>query len=215
MCDVISQVMPVSRTLDLDREQQILACCRNGDWSDYGILVDRYRRLVWSAVDSVLAGESVVADVVQEVFIRTYEKLHTYRGDSAFSSWLYRLARNHAIGHLRRISRRPRSVSLDDSDGGPDLHARLAGSSGPDTGYADQAREQALGYLLAKLPLEYREAVSLYYLGDYTYDGIAEILSVPLNTVKTRIRRGKQRLVDMARETGWRPDTSSSGLGNN
>ena len=205
MSNAVGQVVRVTRTLDLTREQEILAKCRAGDWSQFGELVNRYRRLVWSAVSSVAAEDGMETDLVQEVFIRAYEKLHSYRGDSAFSSWLYCLARNHAISYIRRRGRRPQSVSIDESGrSGDGLHERLPSESKPDTGYAEAARRRALDRLLMDLPLEYREVVNLYYLGEYTYEGIAEVLELPINTVKTRLRRGKQRLVAMADNAGWR-----------
>lgn len=193
----------MSEGLTAAHEREILARCRAGDWSGYGLIVARYRRLVWAAVDAVLCGDVLVDDVVQEVFIRTYEKLHTFRGAASFSSWLYRLARNHAIGHLRKITRRPRLSSLDDGDSGLALSERLPDSDRPDSGYTVDARRAAVSKMVTDLPREYREVVNLYYTSELSYEDIANVLRLPLNTVKTRLRRARLRLSQSARETGW------------
>lgn len=186
------------------REQQILAACRAGDWSEYGVLVKRYRRLVWAAVDAIVADETAAADVVQEAFIRAYEKLHTFRGQSRFSSWLYRVARNQALSHVRRLRRRPPPASLDDGqDGERDLYQKTAGDAGPDLGYEQVARARAVDQMLAALPASYRELVNLHYLGEFSYQDIADTLGMPINTVKTKLRRARLRLQEQARRLGW------------
>lgn len=187
-----------------DREAEILARCRAGDWSEYGALVQRYRRLVWAAVDAVLCGDESVADVVQESFIRAYEKLHTFRGSSNFSSWLYRLARNHALSFVRHRSRRPRADSLDvERAGGRDYHSILPDSKRPDREYELSRRQQDLERMLRELPQEYREVIDLYYNSELSYLEIAEVLQLPLNTVKTKLRRARLRLVEIAQRVGW------------
>jgi RNA polymerase sigma-70 factor (ECF subfamily) len=189
--------------LTVAHEREILACCRAGDWSDYGQIVTRYRRLAWAAADAVLSGDAGIDDVVQEAFIRVYEKLHTFRGESSFSSWLYRLARNQAISHLRKVTRRPRQSSLDDTEGGRALAERLADGDRPDAGYSEEARRQVLNMMVKRLPREYREVVNLYYTSELSYEDIASVLRLPLNTVKTRLRRARLRLSQSAREAGW------------
>ncbi len=186
------------------REHQILAACRAGDWSEYGVLVKRYRRLVWAAVDAVVADETAAADLVQEAFIRAYEKLHTFRGRSRFSSWLYRVARNQALSHVRRLRRRPPPASLDDGAAGErDLHEKTAGDGGPDQDYEHLARARAVERMLKSLPASYRELVNLHYLGEFSYQDIADTLGMPINTVKTKLRRARLRLQEQARRLGW------------
>ncbi|MBN2083127.1 sigma-70 family RNA polymerase sigma factor [bacterium] len=192
------------KTEPLSEEQRIIARCRAGDWSEYGWLVNRYRRLAWAAVDSVAGDDAATADLVQETFIRVYEKLNTFRGDSRFSSWLYRLARNIAVSHLRKVNRRPRLDSLDAQPAGqPDYHSRLPDSRRPDQDYIEDARQRDLARILSELPADYRAVIDLYYTGELSYQEIAEILGLPINTVKTRLRRARQRIVESARASGW------------
>jgi RNA polymerase sigma-70 factor (ECF subfamily) len=203
MGETTVQAACMSEGLTAAHEREILTRCRAGDWSDFGLIVARYRRLAWAAADAVLSGEAGIDDVVQEAFIRVYEKLHTYRGESSFSSWLYRLARNQAISHLRKVARRPRQSSLDDTESGRAMAERLADGDRPDAGYHNEARRQVLNMMVGRLPREYRDVVNLYYTSELSYEDIAKVLRLPLNTVKTRLRRARLRLSQSAREAGW------------
>jgi RNA polymerase sigma-70 factor (ECF subfamily) len=183
----------------LAAERAVILACQGGDWSQYGQLVERYRRLVWAAVDAALDDASLVEDTVQEVFVRVYEKLHLFGFRSSFSSWLWRLARNHAL-HVRRGQSRRGWFSLQQPSG---EQRELAVDTNPQHDYTAAARETAVTRMLRALPEEYRSVLNLYYLGEHTYEDIAALTGTPLNTVRTRIRRAKQRLTETARAQGW------------
>jgi RNA polymerase sigma-70 factor (ECF subfamily) len=184
----------------LSSEGALIQRCQDGDWSHYGLLVERYRRLVWAAVDAAIDDPGQVEDVVQEVFIRVYEKLHLFGFRSSFSSWLWRLSRNHALQVRRRSARRPGWLSLYHNNGS---QRELRGTASPEAGYANELREEAVTGLLRALPEEYRSVLNLYYMGEHTYEDIAALTEMPLNTVRTRLRRAKQRLAELARAKGW------------
>lgn len=210
-----------SQALSAERETAIIRACQSGDWSGYGLLVQRYRRLAWAAVDAVLPGSPHAEDVVQEAFMRVYEKLHTFRYRSSFSSWLFSLARNQALMHRRTQSRRHQALSLEElaqssrpsSDGSssssrePSLS--LLESEGREyaknpLGTLEQdSRQAALAGMLAELPQEQREALNLFYLGELSYEDIAQTLGLPLNTVRSRLHRAKERLQELASRRGW------------
>jgi RNA polymerase sigma-70 factor (ECF subfamily) len=193
-----------SRQSDTELEAIILQRCRSGDWSEFGWIIQRYQRLVWSAVDGVTDDKEAVPDLIQEAFIRVYEKLHTFKYKSSFSSWLFRLARNHALSYLRRIQRRPRVASIDE-------HPRMTierNTAGPpdcppEEQYLNEAQYLALEEMLVRLPEKQRMAINLHYSGEYTYEEISRILGAPLNTVRTWLRRGREQLLRMAAEGGW------------
>jgi len=212
-------VWETPQALSAERETAIVQACQSGDWSAYGVLVERYRRLAWAAVDAVLPGSPQVEDIVQEAFVRVYEKLYTFRYRSSFSSWLYMLARNQALMHRRMQRRRHASLSFEDlsqrrrSDGASVAAAEpalsLAESDGraygqsPLGGIEQASRQSALAGMLAELPQEQREALNLFYLGDMSYEQIAQTLNLPLNTVRSRLHRGRERLQELARGRGW------------
>lgn len=180
-------------------EAELLARCRAGDWSGYGRLVERYQRLVWAAVDSAALDSAEAADIQQEVFVRAFEKLHLYTGRASFSSWLYRLARNHALNHLRRRRRRPRLIPEDSA---PAQSASPA-QSDPARSYDSAARALLLRRLLAALPPVQHEALVRYSYLEQSYETIAREMRLPLNTVRTQLRRARLRLQDGARAAGW------------
>lgn len=204
MQSTISQAGAMGREYNAELEAGILTRCREGDWSDYGLIVDRYRRLVWAAVDAVLVGDESVPDVVQEVFIRAYEKLYTWRGDGQLSTWLYRLARNHALNHVRRLKRNPARISLEASeDTGRGLKEKLAAESVPDDAYSSSAKQAALRQMLASLPEEHRQTLNMFFLHEMSQEEIAQVTGKRINTIKTHLRRGRMKLVRMAEEQGW------------
>lgn len=198
-CAALPELSSAPPTAMLDDEAQLLAQCRAGDWSGYGRLVERYQRLVWAAVDSVALDSSEAADLQQEVFVRAFEKLHLYTGRASFSSWLYRLARNHALNHLRRRKRRP---GLLPTDSVPQQTASRAHTD-PARRYDSAARSLLLRRLLADLPQQQHEALARFTYLEQSYETIAREMRLPLNTLRTQLRRARLRLRDGARAAGW------------
>ncbi|MCH7471880.1 RNA polymerase sigma factor [bacterium] len=196
-----------SAKLTSGQEEALLRRCLAGDWSEFGGIVDRYRALAWAAVDAAVDDKSAVPDLVQEVFIRVYEKLPTFRFQASFSTWLFRLARNHGLSWQRRQGRWSRRVAtLDMGDAGSGAgHGRpIASGEQPEALYSEGARQRALSGMLARLPGKYRLVINLYYVKEYTYDEIATALELPVNTVRTHLRRGRERLLALSSEGGWR-----------
>ncbi|MCC7479469.1 sigma-70 family RNA polymerase sigma factor [bacterium] len=209
--------------LSSQEESEIIRACQAGDFSGFGLLVQRYRRLVWSAVDACGIEESQLEDVVQGAFMRAYEKLGSFRFASGFSSWLWRLSRNHALSQRRYLQRRPSPLSLEglrqNRTAGPGgagpLAAQAVGAglaalsdassagADPQAQYTQAARQAALRSMLASLPADQREALNLYYVAEYSYEEIAQALSLPINTVRTKLYRARQRLMQIAAERGW------------
>ena len=185
-------------------DEAIIRRCQAGDWSDYDRLVERHRRIVWAAIDAVIDNKSLIPDLVQEAFIRAYRKMDTYQFKSSFSSWIFRLARNHAISYLRSKAAKLRSTSIDDdSDDGQAMRQRLAGGTEPALEYERLNQRRSLNQLLAQLPEHYRAVLNLYYLQEYSYEEIARIQGIPLNTVRTHLRRARYKLMELTGQGGW------------
>ncbi len=127
-----------------------------------------------------------VDDIAQNVYLKAWAGLPEFRGKSLFSTWLYRIATNEALGHIRRISRR-RCWETGDEDA---LAFRTSGSSPGETVLDRITIREAL----ALLPQAYRTAISLSYMEDLKYEEAAEVMDVPLNTYKTYLHRGKIKL---------------------
>jgi RNA polymerase sigma-70 factor (ECF subfamily) len=168
-------------------DERLVEAFQAGDLAAFDLLVLRWERKIQGTVYRVLGTEEDARDVTQEAFLKAFRSLHGFKGQSRFSSWLYQIALNLCRDRLRR-KRGKAFVSLDslEEDGG------LPGP--PGLSPYEQAERGALCGLvreaLAELPDEQREVIVLKEYQELTFVEIAEILDVPLSTVKTRLYRG-------------------------
>jgi RNA polymerase sigma-70 factor (ECF subfamily) len=160
-------------------------------------LILSQQHYVYSIAMSVLKNPDDAADLTQESFVRLFRALPQYNGESRFTTWLYRLVVNLGRDELRR---RGRQVQIQ-SPGADDESQDELSSVADDDRWADPAlaldsRElrDDVRRALAQLEEHYRLVLTLYYFDDMKYSDIAEVLDIPLNTVKSHIRRGKERL---------------------
>jgi RNA polymerase sigma-70 factor, ECF subfamily len=157
-------------------------------------VLPRYRERVFRLSLSILRDNAAAEDAAQDVFVKLWRALPGYNGSAALSTWIYAITRNTSISILRK--RRPQ-VSLDeplfdDDDEGSGL--QLAAPEHDDSAVASVEK------LLEYLPERYRQAVTLFYMEDQSYDQTAAALGLPLGTVKALLHRARKRLVDLTRE---------------
>src|SRR5712691_12377481 len=167
-------------------------------------LVQSQQTYVYSIAMSLMHNPADAADMTQEAFIRLMRSLGTYRAETKFTTWLYRLVTNICLDGLRR---RGRTIdSLDEpSSGQSGEDAQTSGERLADTDRWTQPeqelelRESAteVRKALVGLPAAQRLALTLHYFEDLRYEDIAEVMGLPLNTVKSHIRRGKERLAQV------------------
>jgi RNA polymerase sigma-70 factor (ECF subfamily) len=171
-----------------------------GDRDALSSLVQSQQTYVYSIAMSLMHNPADAADMTQEVFIRLMRSLGTYRAETKFTTWLYRLVTNICLDGLRR---RGRPVeSLDDTSSGGNEDATSIGQRLADSDRWTQPEEEVqlresateVRAALAQLPPAQRLALTLHYFEDLRYEDIAEVMGLPLNTVKSHIRRGKERL---------------------
>jgi len=135
-----------------------------------------------------------VADVTQEAFIKAYRALPNFRGDSAFYTWLYRIAANAAKNHLVALGRRPTSdMALDDSEVF-DVPGRLKDHQSPDEVIMGQELEVLISRTIEELPAELRAALTLREFEGLSYAEIADVLGCPIGTVRSRIFRAREAI---------------------
>ncbi len=160
-------------------------------------LVERHQGRVLRLVASLLGpfADMDAQEVTQEVFLRTHERLASFRGEARFSSWLYRLAYNRTLEYRRRARLRLPHVPADT------LADRYAGS-GPFEGAAERERRDQVEALLAGLPEVYRTVVHLHYWLDASVEEIADLRVVPVGTVKSYLSRARARLRRRAQAMG-------------
>jgi RNA polymerase sigma-70 factor (ECF subfamily) len=160
-------------------------------------LIVSQQHYVYSIAMSVLKHPDDAADLTQDAFIRLFRALPQYNGESRFTTWLYRLVVNLGRDELRRRGRQvPVVPPVADEDGQDDLSSVADDDRWADPSLALDSRElrDDVRRALAQLEEHYRLVLTLYYFDDMKYNDIAEVLDIPLNTVKSHIRRGKERL---------------------
>jgi len=180
-------------------DQQVVVFAQQGREDAYRELISRYERPVFSLVFRMVRDRETAEDLAQETFIKVLNNIDRYRPEFKFSSWLFKIANNITIDHLRR-----RQLDTISMEGAPDAvtaeSARATSiavaSSAPSALEQMESRELggAIEKAIAKLRPEYRACIILRHVEDYSYDEIAEIVKLPLGTVKTYIHRARQEL---------------------
>jgi RNA polymerase sigma-70 factor (ECF subfamily) len=192
--------------------REIIARAQQGDPQALTELVYSQQHYVYSIAMSVLKNPEDAADLSQEAFIRLFRAIPQYNGESRFTTWLYRLVVNLCRDELRRKGRQVPVATPTDDDDEFDQVAGIADTdrwSDPAQSLDGQEVRDQVRQALDQLEEHYRLVLTLYYFEDMKYGDIAEVLDIPLNTVKSHIRRGKERLADLV-EMQEQPPTARS-----
>ncbi len=156
--------------------------------TDFRRLVEEHGRQVYNIVLFMVQDSMLAEDITQEVFMRIYRYLDRFRGDAKLSTWIYRITRNCCLNHLKREKRQRELAQLPED---------LPGENSPEKELI-QAEQQALvRQAVGRLPSEQRLAIALYYFHERSYTEVATLMELPLNTVKSHLRRAKQALAQM------------------
>ena len=158
-------------------------------------LVRRYQRPIVAYVYRMVGDYDAALDLTQEVFIKVYGSLERYRPEFKFSTWIYRIAHNAAIDHLRRCDNsRTEDLKLE-SEGGQTYEKPLAsGAPSPEQESERRERRAEIEEIVQALAPAYRELIVLRHAHDLSYDEIAEVTGLPLGTVKNRIFRAREAM---------------------
>ena len=175
-------------------ENEIIRSVLRGNVNDFEKLVTAYEKNVYSLALRMVGDPEDAADMTQETFIKAYRSLSSFRGDSKFSSWLYRIASNVCLDFLRSRSRHPQvSLSTDDEDDRatfelPDMRQN------PEEQLMKKLGMEAVRRGLEQLPEQQRQILVLRELGGLSYAELAQTLGLEEGTVKSRIFRARKRL---------------------
>ncbi len=165
-------------------------------------LVRRYQRPITSYVFRMLGDYDWALDVTQEVFIKVYNSLQKYSPEYKFSTWLYRIAHNAAVDHMRRNSVTPQSLETENADGSYQIQIE----SKVPTPEQDRERSEwrtEIDLVVKCLPAVYRDLILLRHGRDLSYDEISEITGLPLGTVKNRLFRAREMMREIFIERGF------------
>lgn len=183
-------------------ESILLKKVKEGNQTAFEKLILQYEKQVYNIAYRMFYNEADAKDISQEVFLRIYQKIHTFEETSKFSTWLYRITINICIDELRKRKGKE-TYSIDETykqeDGEMTKQYKLQ-EQGPEEVFLQKERIEALHKGIQKLPEDYKAVIILRDLQNFSYQEIADILSCSLGTVKSRISRGRIQLKNILLE---------------
>jgi RNA polymerase sigma-70 factor (ECF subfamily) len=178
-----------------DSDQQLVERVQAGDKAAFDLLVRKYQHRVLKLVSRFVSDAAEAEDVAQEAFLKAYRALASFRGDSAFYTWLYRIAINTAKNALVSNRRRPVDFDLDLQDPEQyDRHARLKEGDTPEGVLLTEEIRNVVEKAMEQLPEDLRTAIVLRELEGLSYEEIAEAMDCPVGTVRSRIFRAREAI---------------------
>ena len=180
-----------------DNEAELIKAAAKGDQSAFSELVTAYERLVYNTAKSKVFSHEDAMDISQEVFIKIWRSLPNWRGECRFATWIYKVCVNASLDFLRRAPEETESLSGRPDEDGEERPLEIADesvSASPESSLEQNETTMAVRRAIAKLPDDQRQIVVLRDIDGYTYEEIAEMLSLGLGTVKSRINRARVRL---------------------
>ncbi|MBR7073730.1 MAG: sigma-70 family RNA polymerase sigma factor [Oscillospiraceae bacterium] len=195
-----------------EQEAMIVRKVLQGDVNAFEKLVTEYEKAVYAIAQRMTGNPEDAADMTQETFIKAYNSLSSFRGDSKFSVWLYRIANNVCLDFLRSKNRRPTvSLSTEDDDGEETQLDIADESQSPELLLESSLTRDAVRRGLDSLPPDYKQILLLREIQGLSYEEIAAALDIESGTVKSRIFRARKRLCTFLIEDGNIPEFRSSG----
>lgn len=176
-------------------DEQLVVAILGGSQERFSELVTRYQGRLINYLYRMLRNLEEAHDIAQEVFFKVYQALDSFDPRYRFSTWLFRVAQNAAIDHMRKRRFKLVSLSRQDAESGEDQEWELpSGERGPYGELRNVERGEAIQGAIEELPWEYRELILLRHYGELSYDDIATMKEMPLGTVKNKLFRGRQML---------------------
>ncbi len=182
-------------------DQQLVAKVQKGDARAFDMLVLKYQHKILGLISRYVNDADEVQDVAQEAFIKAYRALPNFRGESAFYTWLYRIAINTAKNHLVSRSRRPpgSDIEVEDAEYFEGAGA-LRDIETPESALFGEELKQVVERAIRDLPDDLRTAVTLREFDGLSYEDISEIMNCPVGTVRSRIFRAREAIDKQVRQ---------------
>jgi len=190
-------------------DAQLVERVQAGDQQAFNLLVSKYQRRVIRLVSRLIRDSAEVEDVTQEAFIKAYRALPNFRGDSAFYTWLYRIAVNTAKNYLAAQGRRPYTVSeFQSSEDGEFFDASdvVEDNNTPESALQTREIAQTVNAAIEALPADLKTAITLREIEGLSYEEIAQAMNCPIGTVRSRIFRARDAVAEKLRPILGTPD---------
>lgn len=176
-------------------DQLLVARVQRGDKAAFDVLVRKYQHKIVKLIGRYVRDHAEALDIAQETFIKAYRALPRFRGDSAFYTWLYRIAINTAKNYLVAENRRPIDQQVDLQDPEQyDMQARLRDVDTPEGLLLTEEIQHTVEAAIEKLPEELRTAIVLREMEGMSYEEIAQAMDCPVGTVRSRIFRAREAI---------------------
>ena len=197
---------------DRELDQQLVERAQRGEKRAFDLLVSKYQRRLSRLLSRFIRDSADIEDVTQEAFVKAYRALPSFRGESAFYTWLYRIGINTAKNFLTSAGRRPVvSAEFEDEDGESlDMASQIPDHHTPEAEMMNQQILSAVNAAVERLPEELRTAISLREMDGLSYEEIASAMNCPIGTVRSRIFRAREAiatelrpLLDTAKNKRW------------
>jgi RNA polymerase sigma-70 factor (ECF subfamily) len=184
-----------------DVDAELVARVQRGDRQAFDLLVLKYQRKIMRLLSRMIRDPAEIEDVAQEAFIKAYRALPQFRGDSAFYTWLYRIAINTARNWLATNKRRPTNSFVQENEDGEtfDESDNLTDNSTPESELASRQIAQTVNKAIEDLPEELRNAIVMREIDGMSYEDIAQSMNCPIGTVRSRIFRAREAIATRLR----------------
>ncbi|MGH8609253.1 MAG: RNA polymerase sigma factor RpoE [Gammaproteobacteria bacterium] len=168
---------------------------KRGDKAAFDLLVLKYQHRIVKLVSRYVRDPSDALDVAQEAFLKAYRAIPKFRGESAFYTWLYRIAINTAKNYLVMMSRRPLEIEPETAEGEtPELESLLKDQATPENLLLTEEIQETIVEAIEALPEDLRTAINLREVEGLSYEEIAQVMSCPIGTVRSRIFRAREAI---------------------
>jgi RNA polymerase sigma-70 factor (ECF subfamily) len=189
----------------VDVDADLVARVQRGDQKAFEMLVVKYQRRIERLIARMIRDVDLVEDIAQETFIRAYRALPGFRGESAFYTWLYRIAVNTAKKAMIGLTRNPifteaaMGGARDDDENSPGVDRDLSDGETPESVLASRQVAEAVNAAVAALSEDLRQAITLREIEGMSYEEIAELMNCPIGTVRSRIYRARESIATRLR----------------
>ena len=186
---------------DREIDQQLVERAQQGDKHAFELLVVKYQRKLGRLLSRFIRNPTEVEDVAQEAFIKAYRALPSFRGDSAFYTWLYRIGINTAKNYLMSQGRRaPTTTEFDSEEAeGFEEAEQLRDNNTPESQLMSRQIAETVNKAVESLPQELKTAITLREIEGLSYEEIAEMMNCPIGTVRSRIFRAREAIAEKLR----------------
>lgn len=181
-------------------DRELVERVKQGDDAAFDLLVRKYQRKILAVISRYVHDWSEAEDVSQDAFLRAYRALKSFRGDSAFYTWMYKIATNTAKNHLVSRGRRPPAtdIAMEDAEH-YESFVRFSDTASPEHELLRQEIEQTVFRTVQELPEDLRQAINLRESEGLSYEEIAQRMDCPIGTVRSRIFRAREAIDDNLR----------------